>query len=493
MGQLLLNRAALAVISLVASALMATITYADAPAPNALRAGLEQFALAASGWNTSGTGVLGQRRKPRQQALYEEAESARTGGDFEQAGKVLAGMDEGYWSALGYLNLSSAYARNDLNPSRALVALRVALAMAEKDPHSRRKTALRSRILLRAGYLAYTNSEYEKAIGFLERIPLDSHKTPQALYFHGLALSQQGNHRAAMQSWHRAKKYPLAYPGVAESWLGMGRGYDLSGYLGQAGEAYLAANGAYESERVTLRKLASQVEDQGAYTALVLNSQGLGNRSADWFLADSRTLSQPRTAYLLQFMEQPAGQKAVDRVADLSQMAVTLERNIADLDVFIAAISGQLELPAVVQPATEAETLKAGIAVLEARLSGLRERASGKAMTPDQRLQLNAMKTTLSDLQQQLDRFPARVTDRNGRLEQLLARARQLRQKSQVHLESVAALQIQAEDALDSLALEFLAGQDRRMVFALDKTEQQIAHLYEYLALQGLDSGEHGK
>ena len=144
-------------------------------------------------------------RKPRQQVLYEQAELARAGGDSEQAGKILAGMAEGYWSAVGYLNLSSDYARNDLNPSRALVSLRVALAMADKDPDTQRKAALRSRILLRAGYLAYTSSDYEKAIGFLEKIPLDSHRTPQALYFHGLALAEQGNHRAAMQSWHRAK------------------------------------------------------------------------------------------------------------------------------------------------------------------------------------------------------------------------------------------------------------------------------------------------
>lgn len=198
-----------------------------------------------------------ESRKPRQQALYEQAELARTRGDTEEVGKILAGMDAGYWSAVGYLNLSGEYARNDLSPSRALVALRVALAMADKDRDTQRKTALRSRILLRAGYLAYTSADYEKAIGFLEKMPLDSHKTPQALYFHGLVLAEQGHHRAAMQSWHRAKKYPLAYPGVAEAWIGMGRGYDLSGYLGQAGEAYLAANAAYESERVTLRKLAS--------------------------------------------------------------------------------------------------------------------------------------------------------------------------------------------------------------------------------------------
>lgn len=374
-------------------------------------------------------------RKPRQQVLYEQAEFARAGGDSEHAGKILAGMAEGYWSAVGYLNLSSDYARNDLNPSRALVALRVALAMADKDQDTQRKASLRSRILLRAGYLAYTSADYEKAIGFLEKIPLDSHKTPQALYFHGLALAGQGNHRAAMQSWHRAKKYPLAYPGVADAWIGMGRGYDLSGYLGQAGEAYLAANSAYESERVTLGKLTNQIEEQGAYKALVLDARssfsgseksGSSRQKVEWFLADSRTLTQPRMAYLLGFMEQLPAQQSVSRVEGLAQLAGQLERNVHDLDVYITAITDELD------------TLQGS----------------------------------------------------SGNLKALLAEARVLRKSSLAHLESVSALRAQADALLDRLALEFVANQDKRMVAALDKTEQQIAHLYEYLALKELDSGE---
>lgn len=440
--------------------------------------------------------------RPQQQQLYEQAELARTRGLTDEAGKTLASMSEGYWSAVGYLNLSGDYARNDLNPSRALVALRVALAMADKDPNAQRKTALRSRILLRAGYLAFTSSEYEKAIGFFEKIPLDSHKTPQALYFHGLALAAQGNHRAAMQSWHRAKKYPLAYPGVADAWISMGRSYDLSGYLGQAGEAYLAANAAYESERVTLRKLATQIEEQGAYKALVLDARGPGSGNTgsgkmesgegnfsspkvEWFLADSRMLTQPRMAYLLSFMEMSASQEAVSRVVNLAQMMVNLERNAHDLAVFSTAIAGQLESPSA---APGAEALKERNARLQERLNTLLERVGGSELTADQRLQLKIVKTTLSDSEQQLGTLNGRLANRAGNLKALLTETRKLRKQSLIYLESVLALRTQAEVLLDRQALDFVAVQDKKMVFALDKTEQQIAHLYEYLALKELDS-----
>lgn len=44
--------------------------------------------------------------QPQQQKLYEQAELARASGATDKAGKKLAGMKEGYWSAVGYLNLS---------------------------------------------------------------------------------------------------------------------------------------------------------------------------------------------------------------------------------------------------------------------------------------------------------------------------------------------------------------------------------------------------
>ncbi|MCW9006670.1 MAG: hypothetical protein OQK02_01960, partial [Marinobacter sp.] len=168
--------------------------------PDDVLSGLKQFRQAGE------VGVdLGDRR---QQALYENAEKARAEGRTDEAGRILAGMKEGYWAALGYLNLASDYAKSDLNPARALVALRVALAMSDGDADSERSQHLENNLLVRAGYLAYQHGEFDKAIGFLEKVDLDSFNTPRALYLHGLALTEKGNHRAAMQSWHRARKYP---------------------------------------------------------------------------------------------------------------------------------------------------------------------------------------------------------------------------------------------------------------------------------------------
>ncbi|WP_420388891.1 hypothetical protein [Marinobacter sp.] len=416
----------------------------------------------------------------RQKALYRLAEIEREAGHTDRAGKVLASMEPGYWAALGYMNIAADYGRQDRNPSRALVALRVALAMSEGDVDSQRSQELRSRLLVRAGYLAYDHEDYEKAIGFLEKIPLESYRTPHGLYLHGLALSASGNQRAAMQSWHRAKKYPLAYPGVANAWLGTGRGYDLAGYLGQAGEAYLAANASYESERVTLRKLAHQIRQKGAYQALVLDAR---NSEAQWFLADNRTLTQPRTAYLIRFIEQPTAQATVNRVAELRDMRQTLNQREDSLAVFRGATSERL---GPVGHDVGGGPFNEDIEVLVQRLANLKARTT----SPAQREALKGAARTLADLKASVARLDGRLKEKDRTLNELITRTDLVRERIRAVRRKANALLGRAESELDELALAYVEAQDHRMAFALDRTEQQIAHLYEYLALENLERGQ---
>ena len=438
--------------------------------PEDVLSGLQQFRQAGE------VGIdLGEER---QQTLYEAAEKARTEGRTDEAGRILASMKEGYWAALGYLNLASDYAKTDLNPARALVALRVALAMTDGDTNSERSEHLKNNLLVRAGYLAYQHDEFDKAISFLEKVDLDSFNTPRALYLHGLALTKKGNHRAAMQSWHRARKYPLAYPGVADAWIGMGRGYDLSGYLGQAGEAYLAANAAFESERVTLRKLAGKIREHGAYKTLVEDARETG---VDWFLADSRTLTQPRMAYLLGFMEDPDVQKAAGRVAALRSMAGKLERYGHDLLVFQEALREQLA--GIHQPDAPGY---ADLSEREAELGASLQRLSDNA-GPEQQARIEALQKTLADAHTRLSEIRSRASGQPETLRRLRRSARALEERNDVLASSVRQLIEASETALDKLALDYVEARDQQMAFALDKTEQQIAHLYEYLALQNLE------
>jgi predicted negative regulator of RcsB-dependent stress response len=416
----------------------------------------------------------------RQRALYRLAEIERKQGRRERAGQVLASMDSGYWAALGYMNIAADYGNQDTNPSRAFIALRVAMAMAEEDPDKARGEALKAVMLVRAGLLAYESKDYDKAVSFLKQVPLNSYSTPQALYLHGLALSENGNYRDAMQSWHRAKKYPLAFPGVAGSWLGTGRGYDLAGYLGQAGEAYLSASATYESERVTLRDLTDLIREKGAYEALVDDA---GRETGRWFLEDSRALTQPRNAYLLRFMEDAQGQQAVQRVRELREMLRRMDDQARTLEVFREVLQDRMG-----DSVSSAALLPEGF---ENRMVTVKERISraGQSVTAesDNAAELQKLSATLKDLQTSADRLDQRLKSRDQRLDaqldsvnQSLNRLAQNRRRASDALGRASAL-------LDERVLAHLAGERQRMMVSLEKAEQQIAHLYEYLALQNLD------
>src|SRR5690606_26948207 len=67
-----------------------------------------------------------------------------------------------------------------------------------------------------------------------------------------------------------------------------------------------------------------------------------------------------------------------------------------------------------------------------------------------------------------------------------LSEARRLRDQTVNLKANVHSARRIAAAEMDALALAVVAEEHQRMAHALDKTEQQIAHLYEYLALESL-------
>lgn len=416
----------------------------------------------------------------REEALFLQAELARQAGRHDQAGRILGDMEGGYWAALGYLNLAADYAGIDGDPSRALIALRVAQAMASEDLDRDRMKDLSMRILVNAGVLSYRRGDHDKALDFLNKVSLDHYLAPQALYFHGLAHAAKDNYRAAMQSWHRARKFPLAFPGTTDAWLGMGRGYDEAGFLGQAGEAYLAAISAFEGEGVSLETLELKIKNRGAYDALVKAAR---RDDVEWFLADSRTLTQPRIAYLLHFMEQPEAQQAVKRVADLEKMEIALDGREQDLTVFLASLQGRARQAGDYTGPRPSELIMPEVESLAERWRTLSENATPGS---PQARELAELKRILNDANRRSASFDRRLEAVPASLAQLSDRVTTAQEEVRQLKDRVRTLRSRAEQSLDEMALAFLGEERQRIARSLDRTQQQIAHLYEHLALTGL-------
>ena len=487
----------------------------------------------------------GLKGSDRQQALFKLSDIERRKGHLEASAGDLGKMDDGYWAALGYMNLATAYATLDSDPSRTLVALHVAAAML--DGHKRKRDLeLLDRINLIAGYLTVKAGQYDSALGFLNQIRLDSYYAPQALYLHGLAQSRQDDYRDAMQFWHRARKYPLAFEGVADASMGMGLAFDESGYLGQAGDAYLGATSAFEAELVNIRKLEDQVRKDGAWKAMMVASRG---DNVEWFLADSKSLSTPRQAYLMRLMESPKAQAAARRVAELARLDRRLAEQQHNLDVFAGMLQERLtrvrtsgtgatmstvrarlaslqvqyrQLQARLKAATSSNDLESLVSgdlaqqfqLLETlRRQAVREHANASTMARIDRLHgllvwraeeqesLNSrqLEATLQQSGQDLDRLATSVSAFDDRLaaapdhfRQLLARVKAQQKAVADSRKQLAALRQRSEKLFDQETLAFLQAQGERIATWRDRSNQEIAHLYEYLAITQRDKRKQG-
>jgi chromosome segregation ATPase len=343
-----------------------------------------------------------------------------------------------------------------------------------------------------------------------------------------------------MQSWHRARKYPLAFPGSAEAWLGMARGYDESGLLGRAGEAYLAAASAFESELVTLQELTAQVQEKGGYRAMIQAAEG---ENIEWFLAASKTLNQPRLAYLMQFMRDPQFQQAVRQVAELDETARTLKAHSRDLVVLATMLQqrldsfrekktgelqglgqriAQLEQRALdararlaeaseegdatevvsgelarqlksVQALSESGELSAEEAKRQQRLEGVLKWEAQEQFENAQR-QLNrtldGIEQSLAAARQSRERFESRMQDAPDRFAELLQRVRDAQDEVDQTLRATKRLRQRSEETLNAQLISFLEKQSRQVEAHLDRSDQQLAHLYEHLAMKRAKLGE---
>lgn len=96
------------------------------------------------------------------------------------------------------------------------------------------------------------------------------------------------------------------------------------------------------------------------------------------------------------------------------------------------------------------------------------------------------MSRNLSASTDSLQKLKRRVSARPSTIRKQLDQTRTLSNQTERLSAQTLSLAQRAEKHLDQLALDYVSEQDNEMANAIDKTAQQIAHLYEYLALENL-------
>ncbi len=255
-----------------------------------------------------------------------------------EAAQLLGKVKEGLWAAYAYYNLGLFYAAQDGDPSRAIISLRVADAMNPKN--SEQALELLDNTNFAAGYLSLNASAPDRALSFLNRIRTEGEAAPRALYVHGVAHADLKNYRAAIQSWHRVKKYPLINSGVAETFMALPYAYEKEGYIAKAATSWLEAISVFDKESRTVQAIIDTIEKVGVSDALFHKSV---LDDLQWFLADNVVTNSPKVAYQNYLMQFPRYAAMTENALQVEALIANLQDWKRDLVVFDRMLSERID------------------------------------------------------------------------------------------------------------------------------------------------------
>ena len=284
----------------------------------------------AVGFLTDALKTKGLPKDERDEAYYYLANSFLKVHQVKEAAKVLGAItDNSIWAAYGYYNLGIYYAAKDPDTSRALVSLRVASAMTGSTEEG---LELNDRVQLAAGHIALQEQDFNKALSFLKNVRASGTSAPAAIYDYGRAYAGLGRYRTAIQSWHRAKKFALVIPGVADTFQAIAYGYEQENLRATSIDAYLEAIAVYEKEIRQLDGLIESLRKDGALSTLVEIKRQ--NSGVEWFLATDLVTNTPTIAFVNYMMEDPEFYVLAKEVLQLNDLSISIADGQDQLTVF---------------------------------------------------------------------------------------------------------------------------------------------------------------
>lgn len=487
--------------------------------------------------------LLNQYEKDeRSQIGYRIIDCMIRQGRSDEAAKQAAKLPEGIWAGYAYYNLGVSYIGESVDPAKSLVAFRVADALNDKKTPG--SLFLQDEINFTAGYLSLNSGDADRALTFLDKVRTKQYSTPKALYMRGVAQSQKGDYRNAIQSWYRVKKFPLIQEGVSEAFLAMPYAYEKSGYISKAASSLLEATSVFEKEVITTDKIVKTVKDIGFLNAFFRHSE---LDDLEWFLSDSVVTNTPKVAYLNAFMEVPGVFEQVRLLKEIDQLETYLKVRRGDIKVFLISTQSYLSSERKVQSRNllqqhqlKLERLKLRLNDLDARLErSISEQNYQDVIAGDlswKRTRLDELEVEISQEKDptkkaalvktfeqsthSLDRDLEALFNRNIRLtktsinearaellgeierikmiasqlEPLQERVREtaslLRAKQNkvgVLIEKISNIRQSLDGEIKADVIEWLNQRQQFYRVQKEKSEQALAHMYEQIALQQLE------
>lgn len=413
-------------------------------------------------------------QEEKQEQAYYRSNCFIKLGSSPRAAQILSKLLNGLWISHAYYNLAMDYAANN-KKTKALVSLKVAESLNAGQLDTEKE--LNDRINVTAGHLYLNDGQYDKAINVLNRVYIDSSVSAQALYLKGVAQLENGNFRAATQSWSGVRKNHLIEPGVKESLLAIPFAYERAGYTSQALESYSNARTLFTDELTTIEKIESLIKKRGVIPTFLEGGQLEG---LEWFLTDNSAKNTVRGAYYNFFMGDNEIYRHVELLAELEVLSASMGYWSSQLAVFNKALKSKQRSFIKKSKSFKQKVVETKIADFEKRLQQLSKsttsvtsNAQGSEEVIQQRMLSlkDRLKSVSNSIRQGKSKISIQLGD-NKSLQKQVGRSKK-------KLKQVMAL---VEKDAAKLILEKIKALKIELVFSQERADQGLTHVLETIA-----------
>jgi hypothetical protein len=397
-------------------------------------------------------------------------------GSNVRAGQALNDVLGGIWAAYAYYNLAISYSETSRDNTRALASLGIAESL--NTGKSKEAKSLNDRINLAAGKLYLDAKKYDSAVQFFKKIYLNSESTPAGLYLNGLALLESGDFRAATQTWHSLKTYPVLNQSVAEAYLAIPYAFERSGYISQTLEAYLDASNTFEMELEKIAKIDALVIKHGAAKVFIEDS---GLEGLEWFLAKDVIKNTTQAVYYQYLMQNEDLYDQVRLYSELNMLRNSLDFWASQLTVFDESLSKKKKSYSKERSQFDAPKVLGKINIQKSKIDSL-ESQPGMSSSLAANLQIDVLKNSIEVLKIRLDSLQEKVQKGETRLNQQLFESKALSQTIKAANDRLSSLITSLDVELTKTVRRYLSKLKVTMVSNFERSEQGRIHLFEDMA-----------
>ncbi|GAB1265561.1 hypothetical protein NBRC116492_23700 [Aurantivibrio infirmus] len=221
-----------------------------------------------------------------------------------------------------YYNLGNAYSRQQqydkaIEYYNKLIEFPFSVNLAVREE----QLVLYDRALTAAGYAYVLQGQPEKAIEQFLQVRLDSPFSDRALLGYGWAAFDMEDYTIALKPWQELSRRSLVFATTQEAIIAVPYTYEKLRGNGEALQAYLSAEGAFEKEIARIDEVMAEIDELDLLAAFKIDETDERN----WFLLDENAGVKPHLTYLTELFSLNRFQGAVQELRDLLNISAELD------------------------------------------------------------------------------------------------------------------------------------------------------------------------